>query len=108
MNRRHSKRYPVNQPVRYAATPVGGDPVRGVGHCVDFSGTGIRFEADRPVPVGSTIEVWVHWPAALDQTTPLQVQATGTVVRTAGSLVAVEIKTHEFRTAKTAPRAGAA
>ena len=100
MDKRKSNRYRLNQAVRYVAVSETQGVISGIGTTVDFSGKGIRFRTDQTIPVGSTIELFVEWPVELNQQTPLQVQAKGVVVRNEGDLIAVQIKTHDFRTAK--------
>jgi hypothetical protein len=58
----------------------------------------MRFTADRPLSVGKKLDLFVDWPVLLDGAVPLQLVASGVVVRTAGVVTAVLIKRYEFRT----------
>jgi hypothetical protein len=73
----------------------------GTGETIDLSSGGILFDAGRELPVGLNVELSVAWPALLHNFAPMQLVATGRIVRTDGGLTAIQLTQHEFRTAGT-------
>jgi hypothetical protein len=98
-DRRKSRRYPIALKLRYvikSAKP-------GNGEVSDISSGGVRFFADRPLPVGKVIEINVPWPFLLEGRCRLQLRMRGRVVRSNAKGTAVKIHTHEFRTVGSHP-----
>lgn len=96
--RRGSARYPLDLELRYSIAQQGKQLETGSGRVVDFSSSGLRFVADRPLQPGVKIELAVNWPSVLDGGVRLQLIASGTVVRSRGTEIAAQIQRHEFRT----------
>jgi len=71
----------------------------GVGQTVDISSGGIRFDAGRHLPEGLNVEVSITWPVLLHNVAPMQLVASGKIVRSDGRTIAVATVQHEFRTA---------
>jgi len=71
---------------------------QGTGLTVDVSSTGLQFEGSQPLRVGEILELFIDWPAMLDDITPLQFFVSGIVVRSRGKQTAVRIIHHGFRT----------
>ena len=65
---------------------------------IDLSSGGILFDAGRPMPVGFNVELSIAWPVLLRNLAPMQLVASGRIVRSEGSQVAIHITQHEFRT----------
>ena len=63
-----------------------------------MSSRGIAFTADRELPVGSSIEISMRWPVALQNGWPLKIVVKGRIVRRVGVLVACTIERFAFRT----------
>jgi hypothetical protein len=70
----------------------------GTGQTVDISSGGFLFDAGRHLPDGLNVELSVAWPVLLHNVAPIQLVATGKVVRANGRHVAIQIIQHEFRT----------
>jgi len=59
---------------------------------------GLMIASPDPVPAGTKLQVRMAWPLDLDGGIPLQLVATGKVVRADEAGFAVELRAHEFRT----------
>jgi len=70
----------------------------GSGRTIDLSSSGLSFIADRPLPIGQNLVVSIDWPVPLDGSVKLQLIMSGIVVRTNGTVTALKIRRHEFRT----------
>jgi len=98
LDRRETNRFPVREDVRYRILQSKTVQQAGAGKTVDISSGGILFTTSEPLPTGRLVEISVNWPARLDGTCPLQLVATGRIVRTDGGSAAVRIERYEFRT----------
>jgi len=97
--RRKTRRYPTEAVVTYKVIEGQGKGVlAGVGRSVNLSAGGLLFDSDAGLPVGSTVEVSVAWPARLNDTVWLKLWLVGHIVRSQGTLTAVRTMRHEFRT----------
>jgi hypothetical protein len=70
----------------------------GTGQTVDMSSGGILFDAGRHLPEGLNVELSITWPVLLHNVAPMQLLASGKIVRSAGRKVAIQTVQHEFRT----------
>ena len=73
----------------------------GAGRIIDVSSGGIRFDAGRHLPEGLNVELSISWPVLLHNVAPMQLVATGRIVRCDGRHVAIQTVQHEFRTVGT-------
>ena len=71
----------------------------GTGQTVDVSSGGVCFDAGRHLPEGLNVELSISWPVLLHNVAPMQLVATGKIVRCNGRQVAIQTTQHEFRTA---------
>ncbi|HMC58247.1 MAG TPA: hypothetical protein VKJ01_03550, partial [Candidatus Solibacter sp.] len=71
----------------------------GTGFTLDLSSSGILLEAGRYLPPGLNLELLVSWPVLHRNVSPLQLFVSGRIVRSEGSLAAIQMVQHEFRTA---------
>jgi hypothetical protein len=71
----------------------------GTGHTIDVSSGGLLFDAGRHLPEGLNVELSIAWPVLLHNVAPMQLVASGKIVRSNGRHAAVQTVTHEFRTA---------
>src|SRR6476619_6940237 len=71
----------------------------GTGHTIDVSSGGLLFDAGRHLPEGLNVELPISWPVLLHNVAPMQLVATGQIVRTNARQVAIQTTQHEFRTA---------
>jgi len=96
--RRASTRFALTLEVRYTILGGHAPAQMGAGRTVDLSSSGLRFNADRPLPRGQRIELYIDWPALLHGDVKLQLVLSGVVVRTNGTEVALRIERHDFKT----------
>ena len=94
--RRQSPRFEVRLPLRYRLSEKGGDGRWHTGITRDMSKDGVAFKTRRPLPVGCHIELRIDWPARFDSLYPIDLQATGFVVRNDVNRAAVRISSHRF------------
>jgi hypothetical protein len=102
LDRRENNRFPVREEVRYRLLQSKAIQLSGAGKTVDISSSGILFTTSEPLPTGRLVEISVNWPARLDGTCPLQLVATGRIVRSDAAKAAVRIERYEFRTRSSA------
>src|ERR1051325_8248783 len=103
-DRRYDRRYGLGLELRWKLVRRRKVLEFGTGKTVDLSSSGIRFDAGRQLPLGLNVELSIAWPALLHNVAPMQLFATGRIVRVDGAQAAIHIVQHEFRTAG---RAGA-
>ncbi|MGO9257145.1 MAG: PilZ domain-containing protein [Bryobacteraceae bacterium] len=96
--RRSKRRFPIHREVRYTILMDGQPVATGTGLTLDVSSRGVRFAADRPLPVGAAIEIVISWPATPEDRCPLQLVGRGWSIRSKGAWVACRIEKFEFRT----------
>jgi hypothetical protein len=70
-----------------------------------MSSSGLSFTADKPLPIGQKLDLYIDWPARLDGDVQIQLVASGVVVRSSGAVTALRIERHEFRTRRAGSRA---
>jgi c-di-GMP-binding flagellar brake protein YcgR len=97
-DRRASVRYPLTLDVRYAVSRRQAPVETGVGQLIDLSSSGLRFVAQGPLEPGLKLDIAIDWPVLLDERVHLQLTATGVVVRSRGTEVALQIQSHDFKT----------
>jgi hypothetical protein len=98
LDRRETSRFPVKEDVRYRVLQSKSVQISGAGKTVDMSSGGILFTTSEYLQPGRMVEISVNWPVRLDGTCPLQLVATGRVVRSDADTAAVRIERYEFRT----------
>jgi PilZ domain len=95
--RRESTRFDLRLTLRYRLSQKGGAEDRWqTGVTRDISKDGVSFKTRRPLPVGCHIELRIDWPARHDSESPVDLQATGFVVRSDQNRTAVRISSHRF------------
>ena len=97
-DRRSRRRYAVALAVRWKLLPGKTVPQSGTGLTLNLSSHGMLFQTDRELRPGWGIEASIAWPVLLSNVARLQLVMAGEVVWTAGGIVAVRIRHHEFRT----------
>jgi hypothetical protein len=98
-DRRSDRRYRIDLELRWKLIRRRKIRDTGLGHTIDISSGGILFDASRPLPAGMNVELSISWPVLLHNVAPLQLVVSGRIIRSQGSLAAVQILQHEFRTA---------
>jgi len=96
--RRASHRYPLGLDLYYTILSGHDRQITGTGHVIDVSSSGVRFTADRPLSIGLKAELAIRWPVVLEGDAQLQLILLGTIVRTDGDEVGIEVLRHQFRT----------
>jgi hypothetical protein len=107
-DRRTGHRYEVSLEVRWKVSRRKRLLEAGRGTTIDVSSGGVLFEADRKIPTEGYVELFISWPALLNNSLPMQLVVTGRVVRVSGDRVAVQMLQHEFRTSGAATSAKSA
>ena len=97
VERRRHIRFPVVADVRYRVLRPEAVLVPGSGTTLNISIGGILFTTSERLRAGQLVEVTVNWPARLKRTCPLQLVATGRVVRSDNDTAAVRFDRYEFR-----------
>jgi hypothetical protein len=96
--RRFDRRYQLQLEVRWKLIRRRKIQDSGVGRTIDLSSGGILFDAARPLPIGLNVELSISWPVLLHNVAPMQLVASGRIVRSVGAHVAIHLTQHEFRT----------
>jgi hypothetical protein len=95
--RRQTQRYNVHLPIHFRVSQKGATSRWGTGTTSDISSNGVSFRCRRPLPVGAHVEMIVDWPARHDDQYPIELQATGFVVRSSATRAAVQMTSRRFR-----------
>lgn len=102
MERRLKRRYPLRMNVRYCSM----DKRRtrsGIGWIVNMSSGGVLIAAMDILAPGTPVRASLDWPIPLDETIPLQMVITGTVVRSDAFGFALELENYRFHTMSRSP-----
>jgi PilZ domain len=97
--RRAHPRYDLRLALHYRIAQRGEPAISGSGLTLDLSVDGISFRCRRPLPVGVHIEMSVDWPALHQGIYPIELQATGFVIRSDSSQTAIRMTSHKMRVA---------
>jgi hypothetical protein len=98
LERRSSARFALNLEVSFTVAKRGVHGKSGSGRTLDLSSSGLSFITDVPLLTGEKLDVSLDWPVLLDGAIKLQLVMSGVVVRADATVVAMQIKRHEFRT----------
>jgi hypothetical protein len=105
--RRVNRRYPLELELSYRL--LGSDSMmKRSGISYNIGSRGLLFRADTSLQPDDEIELIIHWPAVLNDTTLLNLAVWGRVIRNNAKGCAMRICGHEFRTRASAPVARAA
>lgn len=91
----------MEREVRFWILNQGGREAAGTGRTLNMSSGGVLFTAGNPIPPGRSVELSISWPVQLNANCGIRLVARGVVVRCEGTIVAVRIRQHEFRTERT-------
>src|ERR1700730_13865483 len=95
--RRVNQRYDLRLPLHYRVAQRGLPTITGSGLTLDLSVNGISFRCRKPLAMGARIEMYVAWPARYGDLYPIELQATGFVVRNDHGRTAVRMTSHKLR-----------
>jgi hypothetical protein len=96
--RRENRRYQLQLEVKWKLIRRRRVLDTGTGHTIDVSSGGILFDAGRHLPERLNVELSIAWPVLLHNLAPMQLVASGRIVRSNGRQVAIQTVQHEFRT----------
>ena len=96
--RRTTRRFPIEQAVRYKVLVDRRTVNEGCGATVNMSSAGIWFTTDQPLSLGVEVELAMNWPVLLDGSLPMKLLIFGSVLRSNDRGAAVAIERYEFRT----------
>jgi hypothetical protein len=97
VERRTSNRYDVRLQMHYRVSQRSGMDRSGTGTTHDMSSSGLSFRSRKPLPVGAHLEMVIEWPARYEDLYPIDLQATGFVVRSENGRTAVRVTSRKFR-----------
>ena len=95
--RRVNRRYDVRLPVQYRISQRGFTAHTRVGTTCEMSTGGLSFRTRKPLPVGAHVEMVIGWPAKYGDIYPIDLQATGFILRSEGGRTAVRVMSRKFR-----------
>jgi hypothetical protein len=99
LDRRSRVRYPLELPVFYRSLERR-RPQAGQGWVMNMSSGGVLVSSPHQIDAGTGLELSIEWPYLLEGRIPLQLVATGKVVRCENSGFALQLTRHQFRTAR--------
>ena len=95
--RRSKIRYAIDLEVRFSKAKRTSRSYN-VGHTLNISSSGLLIASPCVVTEGTALQLMIEWPYSLDGKIPLQLVATGFVVRSSASQFAVSFRSYQFRT----------
>jgi hypothetical protein len=95
--RRAHRRYEVRLSVHYRVSQRGVMARTGTGTTCEMSTSGLSFRTRKPLPVGAHVELIIDWPAKHGDVYPIDLQATGFILRSEGGRTAVRVTSRKFR-----------
>ena len=105
--RRHgssSHPYPIRTAVTYRI--IGRDRLlkSGTGWTILVSSRSVLIESETSLPLERRVDLWIEWPARLENKIGLRLHIDGRTVSVAGTASEIKILGYEFRTCALAPR----
>jgi len=91
--------FPLQLEVQYQCPEA--HSVRGVGKTIDIGSHEVRFTTQHCLYQGQQINLGLDWPVLLDETCPLKLHISGTIVGSQSGAASVKIRSYEFRTRRT-------
>jgi hypothetical protein len=95
-DRRSERRYAIAANLEYRVICDCQVIQTGIGRTVNLSKSGILFESEEILPVGTEMEVSIAWPVRLRDTVALNFCVSGRISWSRGKLHALTILRHEF------------
>ena len=97
VERRASRRYPIDLSASYEVPFQDGPSASGNGRVINISSGGLLLYSEHPLEKGREIRLRIDWPALLNNVVPLTLRIVGQTVRTEGNCTGVKILKSEFR-----------
>jgi hypothetical protein len=97
-------RYPIRAAVAYRL--IGHDRFlkTGIGWTISLSSRSVSIESETTLPVDRRVDLWIEWPARLENNVGLRLHIDGRTVNVLGTATEVEILAYEFRTCPLSPQ----
>ena len=95
--RRRTRRYAIEQEVRYRVSYRDQISQAGVGRLINISLAGILFKSERPIFPGAPLTVVMNCAGLLDEASPAELMIQGRVVRSNENGTVSTIDRYEFR-----------
>ncbi len=95
--RRLNRRYEVRLPIHFRISNRSGVTRVGTATTCEISTHGLSFRSRKPLPVGAHVEMVIEWPVRYSDAYPIDVQATGFILRSDGGRTAVRMTSRKFR-----------
>jgi hypothetical protein len=102
--RRRTRRYAIEQEVRYRVSYQDQLSQKGTGRLVNVRLSGILFKSEDPIFPGAPVTVVINCAGLLDQNPPTEVMLYGRVVRSNKKGTASTIERYEFRSGGSAAK----
>ena len=99
-DRRRSRRFPLQCDLRYRTLDKRKPISTGSGKTLNISSSGIGFTSEQEFPVGTRLELSIHWPVKRNDAFPLILIVLGRVTRHNAQQLAVVIYRYQFRLRK--------
>jgi hypothetical protein len=96
--RRASTRFPIRSELQFKTSNKRFAIISGTGRTVNISSSGLLFESNSDLALGSSLELSIEWPVRLNEKCLLRLIAKGRIVRQNNRQFAVEVLRYEFRT----------
>jgi hypothetical protein len=99
-----SHRYPIRAAIEYRL--IGHDRFlrTGSGWTVFLSSRSVCINSETSLPLDRRVDLWIEWPARLENKVGLRLRIDGRTVSSAGTATEVEILGYEFRTSALPPQ----
>ncbi len=95
-DRRKNQRFDVHLSLRYRVSQKGAEGRWHTGITRDISKEGLAFKPRKPLPAGSHVELHIDWPVLHQSVYPVDLQATGFVMRSDANRTVVTLSSHRF------------
>lgn len=97
-DRRSRRRYSLDLELQFKVIDRYQGYYAGAGKTLNLSSGGVAFLSDQALHPGTFVELSINWPILLNQTCPLKLVLSGTVVRSKDKETAIKMDRYEFRT----------
>ncbi len=92
-----NRRFNLHLPVHFRVSQKGETSRWATGITCEISSNELTLRCRKPLPIGAHIEMAIEWPARQSEA-PMELIATGFVVRSSASKASVTMTAHRFRT----------
>ncbi len=103
-DRRTKTRFGIRRELRYKLFEENNLTQTGSGYTIDIGSGGVAFTADRPLSMGTFVELSISWPVLLEESCPMRLSIFGRILRSGDDRVVCSVDKYEFRTQSRSPR----